>query len=110
MPPAIAIDQSKPSGQVRSTVDTQTDTYSLLRLLYSRAGQPFVGYSDAFSFRGSEWVSGRYLDTSMLKEVEAWETSPLRRRLAWVRLNVRKIIDGTLAFVMHGISESKKTC
>ena len=52
LPPAIAIDQSKPSGRVRSTVDTQTDTYSLLR----------------------------------------------------------KIIDGTLAFVMHGISESKKTC
>lgn len=52
LPPAIAIDRSKPSGQVRSTVDTQTDTYSLLR----------------------------------------------------------KIIDGTLAFVMHGISESKKTC
>lgn len=52
LPPAIVIDQSKPSGQVRSTVDTQTDTYSLLR----------------------------------------------------------KIIDGTLAFVMHGISESKKTC
>lgn len=52
LPPAIVIDQGKPSGQVRSTVDTQTDTYSLLR----------------------------------------------------------KIIDGTLAFVMHGISESKKTC
>ena len=52
LPPAIAIDRSKPSGRVRSTVDTQTDTYSLLR----------------------------------------------------------KIIDGTLAFVMHGISESKKTC
>ncbi len=50
LPPAIVIDQKKPSGQVRSTVGTYTDTYSLLRLLFSRVGEPFVGYSDAFSF------------------------------------------------------------
>lgn len=50
LPPAIVIDQSKPSGQVRSTLGTYTDTYSLLRLLFSRVGQPFVGYSDSFSF------------------------------------------------------------
>ena len=50
LPPAIVVDQKKPSGQVRSTVGTYTDTYSLLRLLFSRVGQPFVGYSDSFSF------------------------------------------------------------
>ena len=50
LPPAIVIDQRKPSGQVRSTVGTYTDTYSLLRLLFSRVGTPFVGYSDSFSF------------------------------------------------------------
>ncbi len=50
LPAAIVIDQKKPSGQVRSTVGTYTDTYSLLRLLFSRVGEPFVGYSDSFSF------------------------------------------------------------
>ena len=50
LPPAIVIDQKKPSGQVRSTVGTYTDAYSLLRLLFSRVGSPFVGYSDSFSF------------------------------------------------------------
>lgn len=50
LPVAIVIDQKKPSGNVRSTVGTFTDTYSLLRLLFSRVGEPFVGYSDAFSF------------------------------------------------------------
>lgn len=50
LPPAIVVDQKKPSGQVRSTVGTYTDTYSLLRLLFSRVGKPFVGYSDSFSF------------------------------------------------------------
>lgn len=50
LPTAIVIDQKKPSQQVRSTVGTYTDTYSLLRLLFSRVGSPFVGYSDSFSF------------------------------------------------------------
>lgn len=50
LPPAIVIDQHKPSGQTRSTVGTYTDIYSLLRLLFSRVGKPFVGYSDSFSF------------------------------------------------------------
>lgn len=50
LPPAIVVDQRKPSGQVRSTVGTYTDIYSLLRLLFSRVGEPFVGYSDSFSF------------------------------------------------------------
>ncbi|WP_290540934.1 excinuclease ABC subunit UvrA [Alistipes sp.] len=50
LPPAIVIDQQKPSGQTRSTVATYTDIYSLLRLLFSRVGEPFVGFSDSFSF------------------------------------------------------------
>lgn len=50
LPVAIVIDQRKPSQNVRSTVATYTDIYSLLRLLFSRVGKPFVGYSDIFSF------------------------------------------------------------
>lgn len=50
LPVAIVIDQKKPAGHVRSTVGTYTDTYTLLRLLFSRVGEPFVGYSDSFSF------------------------------------------------------------
>ena len=50
LPIAIVIDQRKPAANSRSTVGTYTDIYSLLRLLFSRVGKPFVGYSDAFSF------------------------------------------------------------
>lgn len=50
LPVAIVIDQKKPSPNLRSTVGTYTDMYTLLRLLFSRVGQPFVGYSDTFSF------------------------------------------------------------
>jgi len=50
LPVTIVIDQKKPSPNIRSTVGTYTDIYSLLRLLFSRIGKPFVGYSDTFSF------------------------------------------------------------
>ena len=50
LPIAIVIEQRKPTANSRSTVGTYTDIYALLRLLFSRIGKPFVGYSDAFSF------------------------------------------------------------
>ena len=48
--PAVVIDQRRLGGNARSTVGTATEVAALLRLLYSRAGRPFAGYSPAFSF------------------------------------------------------------
>ena len=50
LPVTILIDQKKPANNARSTVATYADIFSLLRLLFSRVGTPFVGYSDTFSF------------------------------------------------------------
>ena len=50
LPVTIVIDQKKPAANTRSTVGTYTDIYSILRLLFSRVGRPFIGYSDTFSF------------------------------------------------------------
>lgn len=47
---AFIINQKRLGGNVRSTVGTITDIYAVLRLLFSRIGKPFVGYSDVFSF------------------------------------------------------------
>ncbi|UCJ10307.1 excinuclease ABC subunit UvrA [Chitinophaga pendula] len=47
---AIVIDQKRIGGNARSTVGTITDIHASLRLLYSRIGKPFVGYSNVFSF------------------------------------------------------------
>ena len=47
---AIIINQKRIGGNSRSTVGTITDIASLLRLLFSRIGKPFVGYSDSLSF------------------------------------------------------------
>src|SRR5438046_10510323 len=47
---AVLVDQKRLGGGSHSTVGTVTDIYTLLRLLFSRAGKPHVGYSNAFSF------------------------------------------------------------
>lgn len=47
---AIVVDQKHLGGGSSSTVGTITDNYSLLRLLFSRVGEPFVGNVNAFSF------------------------------------------------------------
>ena len=41
LPPTIAIEQRRGSGNPRSTVATTTEIYDYLRLLYARAGDPF---------------------------------------------------------------------
>ena len=46
----IIIDQKRVGGGSRSTVGTYTDIAVLLRLLFSRAGQPHAGPAYAFSF------------------------------------------------------------
>ncbi|MDW5330854.1 excinuclease ABC subunit UvrA [Plantactinospora sp. KLBMP9567] len=50
LPATVAIDQRPLTGGPRSTVGTITDIAPLLRLLFARVGEPFVGYPDAFSF------------------------------------------------------------
>lgn len=50
LPVSIMIEQQKVSANSRSTVGTYTDIYTFLRLLFSRVGEPFIGYSDTFSF------------------------------------------------------------
>jgi excinuclease UvrABC ATPase subunit len=47
---AVVVDQKRLGGGSHSTVGTITDIYTLLRLLFSRLGQPHAGYSNAFSF------------------------------------------------------------
>jgi len=47
---AIIVDQKRLGGSSRSTVGTITDINPLIRMLFSRVGKPYVGYSNAFSF------------------------------------------------------------
>jgi excinuclease UvrABC ATPase subunit len=47
---AIVVDQERLGSNPRSTVGTVTDANALLRILFSRLGQPHVGPPAAFSF------------------------------------------------------------
>lgn len=47
---AIIVDQERMGANPRSTVGTATDANAMLRILFSRLGQPYVGPPTAFSF------------------------------------------------------------
>ena len=47
---AIIVDQQRMGTDPRSTVGTATDANAMLRILFSRLGQPHVGSPQAFSF------------------------------------------------------------
>jgi excinuclease UvrABC ATPase subunit len=47
---AIIVDQQRMGTDPRSTVGTATDANAMLRILFSRLGQPHIGSPNAFSF------------------------------------------------------------
>src|SRR6201996_4607613 len=47
---AIIVDQQRMGADVRSTVGTATDANAMLRILFSRLGQPHIGSPAAFAF------------------------------------------------------------
>jgi excinuclease UvrABC ATPase subunit len=47
---AIIVDQERLGANPRSTVGTVTDAYTMLRIIFSRLGDPYIGPPDAFSF------------------------------------------------------------
>jgi excinuclease UvrABC ATPase subunit len=47
---SIIVDQERMGANARSTVGTATDVNAMLRILFSRHGQPHIGSPNAFSF------------------------------------------------------------
>ncbi|WP_051620052.1 ATP-binding cassette domain-containing protein [Haematomicrobium sanguinis] len=47
---AILVDQERMGANSRSTLGTVTDVNAMLRILFSRLGEPHIGSSNAFSF------------------------------------------------------------
>ncbi|HSW04531.1 excinuclease ABC subunit UvrA [Aquabacterium sp.] len=47
---AIIVDQQRMGADARSTVGTATDANAMLRILFSRLGQPHIGSPSAFAF------------------------------------------------------------
>ncbi|NMF06067.1 ATP-binding cassette domain-containing protein [Clostridium beijerinckii] len=70
LPVSIIIDQKKIGGNARSTVGTATDIYTLLRLLFSRIGKPFVGYSMNFSFNNTNGMCPHCQGLGVIKDID----------------------------------------
>jgi excinuclease UvrABC ATPase subunit len=70
---AVIVDQKRLGGGSHSTVGTVTDIATLMRLLFSRVGKPYVGYANAFSFNDPQGMcpecngAGRKLDVDLNK-------------------------------------------
>jgi excinuclease ABC A subunit len=72
---AIIVDQERMGANVRSTVGTATDANAMLRILFSRLGQPHIGPPNAFSFNvPSTTVRG-------VMEIERGEVNETVRRV-----------------------------
>ncbi|GCE08918.1 ATP-binding cassette domain-containing protein [Dictyobacter aurantiacus] len=53
---AVLVDQKRLGGGSQSTVGTVTDIAPVLRLLFSRIGQPYAGSANAFSFNDPQGI------------------------------------------------------
>ncbi|WP_327580883.1 excinuclease ABC subunit UvrA [Nonomuraea sp. NBC_00507] len=51
---AIIVDQERMGANPRSTVGTATDAHTMLRIMFSRIGEPYVGPAYHFSFNKAE--------------------------------------------------------
>ncbi|QIS14193.1 ATP-binding cassette domain-containing protein [Nocardia arthritidis] len=56
---AVVVDQTPIGGNARSTVGTVTDIYSIIRVLFSRAGKPSAGMATMYSFNTPEGACPR---------------------------------------------------
>ncbi|HWJ66765.1 MAG TPA: excinuclease ABC subunit UvrA [Nocardioides sp.] len=60
---AILVDQERMGANVRSTVGTATDANAMLRVLFSRIGEPFIGPPTAFAFNVPTRRAGGVMQT-----------------------------------------------
>jgi len=73
---AVIVDQKRLGGGSHSTMGTITDISPILRLLFSRAGQPYVGQAHMFSFNDPQGMCpecngiGRRLGVDLGKAVD----------------------------------------
>src|SRR5215213_3449702 len=67
---AIIVDQERLGANPRSTVGTATDANALLRILFSRLGDPYVGPPTAFSFNVPTRRAGGVMSTERAGRVE----------------------------------------
>lgn len=81
LPVAMVINQKKLEGNSRSTVGTISDIYSSVRLLWSRVGEPFVGYSNVFSFNNTSGMCPRCQGLGYVEDIDLDELLDMNKSL-----------------------------
>src|SRR5689334_23202225 len=64
---AILVDQERMGANPRSTVGTATDANAMLRILFSRLGEPRIGSPTAFSFNVPTRIASGMMKTETAK-------------------------------------------
>ncbi|KQR34710.1 ATP-binding cassette domain-containing protein [Curtobacterium sp. Leaf154] len=72
---AIVVDQERIGADPRSTVGTTTDANAMLRMLFSRLGQPHVGGPNAFSFNLATVTAGGAITVQKGADAKAQKVS-----------------------------------
>ncbi|MCS6575098.1 excinuclease ABC subunit UvrA [Curtobacterium flaccumfaciens pv. flaccumfaciens] len=72
---AIVVDQERIGADPRSTVGTATDANAMLRVLFSRLGQPHVGGPNAFSFNLATVTAGGAITVQKGADAKAQKVS-----------------------------------
>lgn len=81
LPVAMIINQKRLGGNSRSTVGTISDIYASVRLLWSRIGEPFVGYSDVFSFNNPNGMCQTCQGLGYVEDIDLQELIDFDRSL-----------------------------
>ncbi|MEV0951411.1 excinuclease ABC subunit UvrA [Promicromonospora sp. NPDC050249] len=90
---AIVVDQEPMGANARSTVGTATDAYTMLRVIWSRLGRPYVGGSNLFSFNDPQ---GMCANCEGLGRVSAIDTEALVDRS-------KSLNEGAITFPNFGV-------
>ncbi|MFJ3405752.1 ATP-binding cassette domain-containing protein [Promicromonospora sp. NPDC090134] len=90
---AIVVDQEPMGANARSTVGTATDAYTMLRVIWSRLGEPYVGGSNLFSFNDPQ---GMCANCEGLGRVSAIDTEALVDRS-------KSLKEGAITFPNFGV-------
>lgn len=81
LPVAMIINQKRLGGNSRSTVGTISDIYASVRLLWSRIGKPFVGYSDIFSFNNPKGMCETCSGLGYVEDIDLHELLDFNKSL-----------------------------
>ena len=109
---AIIVDQERMGANARSTVGTATDANAMLRILFSRLGQPHIGSPKAFSFNVPSVRRAGAITSSGCRQDDARSASPspaacARAARAWARvtdIDLTQLYDDTKSLAEGAIT------